>query len=475
VEVRSSGGLLKSSGAGVVLDVRGRILTNRHVIEAKLMTESSSINVCVTQDEGTAPNCLFHAKVLDSRIDPQDLALLQITEVSDKKQGWITLDEYRLRYGAPSFLKHVNLDKSVTKTEPLTLGQDLQFLGYPGTATDTVFYATGIVSGFQKNTYQGSLAPWYVKTDQDVKLSGTGGGAFDKNNQFIGIPTKTYAKVGYILGRPVINRFLKEVLGADYASSSADALPPNSAVGVFAGVLQTSNCPLYASKGTTGGACACHAGFFAVGDSCIVAPTYCAIKGGTYAYDGQACTGIVESVPPVVTVPVKPTTTTVTVAPKPTVTTTGPIDQTKDAFVTSQITLLKPMNAALVERLRGAILLQTQGHGEAWYLDPVTAKRHYMKDGPTAYQMLRAFGLGIADTDLAKVKAGDKIMVDRMKGRILLQVQAHGEAYYIHPVTGMAYYLKDGEAAYKVMREVSLGIADADLQTIPIQRFVAKK
>ena len=64
------------------------------------------------------------------------------------------------------------------------------------------------------------------------------------------------------------------------------------------------------------------------------------------------------------------------------------------------------IDTALVTRLKGRILLQVQQHGEAWYLDPVSVKRYYMKDGPTAYQMLRQFGLGITDADLAKIPVG---------------------------------------------------------------------
>ncbi|HWQ99673.1 MAG TPA: SH3 domain-containing protein [Candidatus Methylomirabilis sp.] len=125
------------------------------------------------------------------------------------------------------------------------------------------------------------------------------------------------------------------------------------------------------------------------------------------------------------------------------------------------------IDPSLVTRLKGYILLQTQSHGEAWYVDPQTAKRYYMKDGPTAYQMMRRFGLGITDADLAKLQAGNATLLSQLRGRIVLQVQAHGEAYYIHPKTGSVTYLKDGEAAYSVLRTQSLGITNADLEKIP--------
>jgi uncharacterized protein YkwD len=89
-----------------------------------------------------------------------------------------------------------------------------------------------------------------------------------------------------------------------------------------------------------------------------------------------------------------------------------------------------------------------------------------MKDGPTAYEMMRTFGLGVTEVDYADLAAGDAELIDRLRGRIVLRVEAHGEAYYIHP-SGTVYYLADGPAAYTLMREHSLGITNLDLTAVP--------
>ena len=120
----------------------------------------------------------------------------------------------------------------------------------------------------------------------------------------------------------------------------------------------------------------------------------------------------------------------------------------------------------IVERVRGYILLQVESKGEAWYVDPVTEKRSYMKDGATAYNMMRNFGLGITNDNLNKLKNQNQDLVNRLRGRIVLQVEEHGEAYYIHPKDGSVHYLKNGEEAYKIMRELSLGITNSDLESI---------
>lgn len=123
----------------------------------------------------------------------------------------------------------------------------------------------------------------------------------------------------------------------------------------------------------------------------------------------------------------------------------------------------------IFDSIAGRILLQVESNGEAWYADPVTRKRYYMKDGPTAYQMLRTFGLGITNADLVKIPVEGQPLpehrdfVRSLAGRILLQVEKNGEAWYIDPVSLRRVYLKDGEAAYNLMRELGLGITNKDL------------
>lgn len=129
---------------------------------------------------------------------------------------------------------------------------------------------------------------------------------------------------------------------------------------------------------------------------------------------------------------------------------------------------------SVTDRVLGRILLQVEDHGEAWYVSPVDNSRYYLKDGPAAYEALRTFGLGITNADLAKIPvAGESAtssvswdLVARLKGRILLQVENHGEAWYVNPADGYRTYLKDGAAAYSLMRNFGLGITNADLSTI---------
>lgn len=123
------------------------------------------------------------------------------------------------------------------------------------------------------------------------------------------------------------------------------------------------------------------------------------------------------------------------------------------------------INNNQINKLKGLILLQVESHGEAWYVNPKTGKRHYMANGNEAYKIMRYLGVGIKNIDLEKIKT-NKNFAKRFSGRIFLQVESHGEAYYVD-FNGVAYYLKDGSAAFSIMRELGLGITNNDLSKIP--------
>lgn len=57
---------------------------------------------------------------------------------------------------------------------------------------------------------------------------------------------------------------------------------------------------------------------------------------------------------------------------------------------------------------------------------------------------------------------------DIVRGKILLDVEQSGEAWYVYPTTLQRYFLGRPTDAFDIMRELSIGITDADLALIPI-------
>jgi len=120
----------------------------------------------------------------------------------------------------------------------------------------------------------------------------------------------------------------------------------------------------------------------------------------------------------------------------------------------------------LSQRLKGKILLQVESHGEAWYVNPINGKRYYMADGKEAFNIMRNFGVGITNQNLERIM-NDLTFAKKNSGKIFLKVEDKGQAYYIN-FDGKAHYLKDGNVAYDVMRTLGVGITNSNLLKIEI-------
>lgn len=118
----------------------------------------------------------------------------------------------------------------------------------------------------------------------------------------------------------------------------------------------------------------------------------------------------------------------------------------------------------LAERLKGYILLQVESHGEAWYVYPDDLKRYYLGRPVDAFEVMKNLGLGATHAFIT----GHAIFPVSVRGKILLDVESHGEAYYIYPIDGKKYYLGRPDDAFSVMRQLSLGITNANLSLIPV-------
>lgn len=124
-------------------------------------------------------------------------------------------------------------------------------------------------------------------------------------------------------------------------------------------------------------------------------------------------------------------------------------------------------------RLSGRILLQIESRGEAWYVDPITKTRFSLGRPDDALAIMRSLGLGISDANLRQIptinetSVGNEALRARLAGRILLQVEGRGEAWYVDPLTQKRAYLGRPANALAAMRQFGLGITNANLRAIP--------
>ncbi len=120
--------------------------------------------------------------------------------------------------------------------------------------------------------------------------------------------------------------------------------------------------------------------------------------------------------------------------------------------------------SSFASSLNGRILLQVEENGEAWYVNPVDSSRYYMGRPDDAFSLMRSLGLGASDADIGSYQLSKA--PSRLSGRILLQVQDKGQAFYVNPTDLKLYYLGRPADAFYVMRSLGLGISNENLLKI---------
>jgi hypothetical protein len=189
-------------------------------------------------------------------------------------------------------------------------------------------------------------------------------------------------------------------------------------------------------------------------------------------------------------------------------------------LISSQVSAIQ----TLAQTLSGRILLQVESRGEAWYINTADFSRYYLGKPADAWQIMREFGIGISNNDLKKIPIGltnyasqdsdndglpdnlesaigtdpdvpdsdgdnfsdkievinnynplgqGKIYIDKNffknnAGKIFLQTENKGEAWYVNPKDFKRYFLGRPADAFAVMGALGLGISNSDLNQIKI-------
>jgi len=115
-----------------------------------------------------------------------------------------------------------------------------------------------------------------------------------------------------------------------------------------------------------------------------------------------------------------------------------------------------------LRRFKGYIFLQVEKNGEAFYYHPIEYKRYYLGRPADAFQVMRKLSLGATHDFIHNTT----YFPEHVVGRILLDVEKNGEAYYIYPKNKKKYYLGRPADAFQIMRELGMGITTANLTKI---------
>jgi S1-C subfamily serine protease len=181
-----------AGGTGSIVDSRGYILTNFHVIgheSGELYNSQGIIYVAVNPPSLNAPpQVRYIAKLVDGDTE-LDLALLQITANKD---------------GTP-LSGPLNLPAvAIGNSDQMRIGDSLTIVGFPALGLDTVTLTKGTVSGFLA---KGGIARAWVKTDAEINPGNSGGLAITEAGSLVGVPSvavtgeQVSGKISYV--RPI--------------------------------------------------------------------------------------------------------------------------------------------------------------------------------------------------------------------------------------------------------------------------------
>ncbi len=120
--------------------------------------------------------------------------------------------------------------------------------------------------------------------------------------------------------------------------------------------------------------------------------------------------------------------------------------------------------ATSLTKYLGYIFLAVEKHGEAYYYYPVDKKGYYLGRPADAFNVMRTLGLGATHDFITNTT----YFPTSVLGKILLDVESHGEAYYIYPKDKKKYYLGRPDDAFSIMRSLGLGISNTNLTALPL-------
>ena len=218
---------------------------------------------------------------------------------------------------------------------------------------------------------------------------------------------------------------------------------------------------------------------------------------------------------------------TITTTPTTETPTTGTVTNNTQTNTNTSTISTAPItitNNSLYTSLKGKIILTVEANGEAYYINPSTQTMNYLGRPDDAFAVMRSTGVGITNQNLNQIQIGltdstgvdtdsdglsdlledaigtNKTLKDTDKdgyedkaevagghdpvkgsgikypinstfakaqaGKIFLQVESKGEAWYVNPSDNKRYFLGRPADAFAVMRKLGLGISNSNFESL---------
>jgi len=496
-----------SSGSGVSVGGTA-ILTNYHVAEdvIKYPNDYTAI-ICFTKNSQSVSECNYMAspyyrfgmfKTTAEYQEDLDLALLYINYKKDSSGTWksianLPISEYDFDGVNPALYGYEMIG--------VQLGNEIQTLGFPDYGNDTMTYSNGVISNFWMDDevfFEGHNGVLAIGTNAKIAPGSSGGAAFDKDGKFLGVTSAGIEDdngnflTGVIIPITTFNWWWEKVLGnkiSDWFGYTTGTIPEDvgkRAICLLDGKIYNKSLDqcvydydfvckndygtnsYYAGKITDKNEtiCGCLAGYIWEGRSCVSIekpkqfckvntfyfPSASALASDTRRMYGakkddecECPNGYVWQ-------------NNMCILNKATSTKSEDVVAEEKALITK-------IDNTLSKKISGKILLQVEKNGEGWYVSPKDNKKYYLGRPEDAFEIMRKLGLGISEKDFNSYK---EYAPRLLSGKILLRVEAKGEAYYIDHKDLKMHYLGRPADAFDVMRKLGLGITNDDIRKINI-------
>ena len=201
---------------------------------------------------------------------------------------------------------------------------------------------------------------------------------------------------------------------------------------------------------------------------------------------------------------------------------TGDSGRDGENYTGDTLEVIDIANQSMYDSLKGKILLKVEDDGRAYYVHPRERKMYYLGRPADAFRIMREQGAGITTNNISKIRpslsntsgsdadgdglghmfeealgtdpnnpdsdgdgfsdkgevengynplrgSGAKLNLDQgfaesNLGRIFLQVEQNGEAWYVYPEDASRYFLGRPVDAFAIMRSLGLGISNQDFE-----------
>jgi Uncharacterized protein conserved in bacteria len=122
--------------------------------------------------------------------------------------------------------------------------------------------------------------------------------------------------------------------------------------------------------------------------------------------------------------------------------------------------------------LRGKILYNANSLGDIWYVYPGDFHRYYIGTPQDTYNVLRNLSLGVSNANFDVISTK---VPDRFKGLFIIKPEDAAKIYYVNPTDNTLVYVQNPAAAFYLLQSLSVNISTNDLKSIPIATLTVDK